>query len=182
MFEILLTWFKIFFFSMVPWLESRYVIYYYVDVLGWDWWPIFPVAVIGNMLPIPFILLFFKYIEKWLRNYGSWSRLMNWLFARTRIRADAKIRKYEYLGLLLFVAVPLPFTGAWTGALIAYLFDLKFVESLITIFIGVIISASIMTIVALTDINPSYIIAGIIIAGVAMGLILFFGSSSVKKS
>jgi uncharacterized membrane protein len=69
---------------------------------------------------------------------------MNWLFSRTRKRADRKIRRYEYLGLLLFVALPLPFTGAWTGALIAYLFDLNFSKSLVTIFIGVIIAAFIM--------------------------------------
>jgi uncharacterized membrane protein len=68
---------------------------------------------------------------------------MDWLFAKTRSRADAKIRRYEHLGLLIFVAIPLPFTGAWTGALIAYLFDLKFAKSIITILIGVIIAAAI---------------------------------------
>ena len=75
---------------------------------------------------------------------------MNWLFARTRMKASGKIRQYEYLGLLLFVALPLPFTGAWTGSLIAYLFDLDFYKSLLTIFIGVIIAASIMTLLTLT--------------------------------
>jgi len=59
-------------------------------------------------------------------------------------------QKYEYLGLILFVAIPLPFTGAWTGSLIAYLFDLKFSKSLLTIFIGVIIAASVMTFLFLT--------------------------------
>ena len=74
---------------------------------------------------------------------------MEWLFAKTRKRANDKIKKYEHLGLLVFVAIPLPFTGAWTGALIAYLFDLNFSKSLITIFIGVIIAATIMTILIL---------------------------------
>jgi uncharacterized membrane protein len=102
------------------------------------------------MLPIPFILLIFPRVEKWLRNFESWSRLMDWLFEKTRKRANAKIRRYEHLGLLLFVAVPLPFTGAWTGALIAYLFDLKFTKSLLTILVGVIIAALTMVILTLT--------------------------------
>jgi len=74
---------------------------------------------------------------------------MDWLFARTQKKVDVKIKRYEYLGLLFFVAIPLPFTGAWTGALIAYLFNLKFSKSLFTIFIGVLIAATIMIIVTL---------------------------------
>jgi len=143
MLDMLPDWVQIFFGSMIPWLESRYVIPYSMLQLGWEWWQAFPIAIIGNILPIPFILLFFHYVEKFLRRYESWSRFMDWLFAKTRSRADAKIRRYEHLGLLIFVAIPLPFTGAWTGALIAYLFDLKFAKSIITILIGVIIAAAI---------------------------------------
>ena len=143
-------WFQIFFGSMIPWLESRYVIPYSMIYLGWEWWQAIPLAVIGNILPIPFILLFFHYVEKFLRNFKFWTNLMDWLFAKTRSRADAKIRRYEHLGLLIFVAIPLPFTGAWTGALIAYLFDLKFSKSIITILIGVIIAAAITISLTLT--------------------------------
>ena len=150
MIGILPQWFQIFFLSMIPWLESRYVIPFAISRFGWDWWQAFPIAVAGNMLPVPFILLFFKFVEKFLRNYKFWARTMDWLFSRTRRRANSKIRKYEYLGLILFVAIPLPFTGAWTGSLIAYLFDLKFSKSLLTIFIGVIIAASVMTFLILT--------------------------------
>ena len=150
MIGILPQWFQIFFLSMIPWLESRYVIPFAISSFGWDWWQAFPIAVAGNMLPVPFILLFFKFVEKFLRNYKFWTRIMDWLFSRTRKRANSKIRKYEYLGLILFVAIPLPFTGAWTGSLIAYLFDLKFSKSLLTIFIGVIIAASVMTFLILT--------------------------------
>lgn len=144
MMGILPQWFQIFFWSMVPWVEARYVIpLLAMKLFGWEWWQAFPLAVAGNMLPVPFILLFFKFAEKFLRNYKFWTRIMDWLFSRTRRRADSKIRKYEYLGLILFVAIPLPFTGAWTGSLIAYLFDLKFSRSLVTIFFGVIISVAI---------------------------------------
>lgn len=150
MLESVPTWFWIFFTSMIPWWESRYAIPMSMLYFNWEWWQALPIAVIGNMLPIPFILLFFHMVEKFLRNYKFWTKIMDWLFERTRRRADSKIRKYEYVGLILFVAIPLPFTGAWTGALIAYLFDLKFTKSIITIFIGVIIAAFIMIIITLT--------------------------------
>lgn len=150
MLDMLPEWFRIFFMSMIPWLESRYVIPFAIVYSGWEWWQAFPLAVAGNMLPVPFILLFFRFVEKFLRRYKFWTRIMDWLFAKTRDRASSKIRRYEYLGLLLFVALPLPFTGAWTGSLIAYLFDLNFLKSLLTIFIGILIAATIMTFLTLT--------------------------------
>jgi uncharacterized membrane protein len=135
---------------MVPWIEARYMIVVAIETLGWTWWQAFPIAVIGNIVPIPFILLFFKFVEKFLRRYKFWTKIMDWLFERTRKRADIKIRRYEYIGLLFFVAIPLPFTGAWTGALIAYLFDLNFSKSLGTIFIGVLIATAIMVVLVIT--------------------------------
>ena len=148
MLEMLPEWFRIFFFSMFPWLEARYVIPFARLFLKWPWWQALPLAVVGNMLPVPFILLFFKYVEKFLRRYKFWIRVMDWFFARTRKRADATIQRYEQIGLFIFIAIPLPFTGAWTGSLIAYLFNLKFSKSLITIFFGLLTAAGIM--IALT--------------------------------
>lgn len=150
MLESFPSWFWIFFASMVPWWEGRYSIVMAMVHFGWVWWKALPFVVIGNILPIPFILLFFEHVEKWLRNFASWSKLMDWLFLKTRKRAYKKIHRYEYLGLLLFVAVPLPFTGGWTGALIAYLFDLDFYKSLFTIFVGIIIAVFIMIGLTLT--------------------------------
>src|SRR4030042_4785476 len=172
MLDILPPWFQIFFFSMFPWLEARYVIPLSMVAFDpvWPWWQAFPLAIAGNIFPIPFILLFFKYVEKFLRRYQFWTRIMDRLFARTRKKATGRILRYEYLGLLVFVALPIPFTGAWTGALIAYLFNLKFGRSLIAIFIGVISAAGIMTLVTLIGIDLLYIVAGVIIAGVVMGL------------
>ena len=150
MFDFLPHWFQIFFFSMIPWFESRYVIPYAMLGLGWSWWHAFPFAIVGNVLPVPFILLFFHHVEKFLRRFRFWVNVMDWLFLKTRKRADRKIRRYEYFGLLLFVAVPLPFTGAWTGALVAYLFDLDFSKSLFTIFVGIVIAAFVMVGLTLT--------------------------------
>ena len=146
MFDIFPEWFQIFFGSMIPWIESRYVIPYALWEFHWELWQVFPLAILGNMFPIPFVLLFFKFVEKFLRKFRFWTKSMDWLFKRTRERADGKIIKYEYLGLIMFVAVPLPFTGAWTGSLIAYLFDLNFSKSVLTILLGVIISATVTVI------------------------------------
>lgn len=150
MLQLFTPWFWIFFTSMIPWWEGRYSIVMAMVHFGWNWWEALPLVIIGNILPIPFILLFFKYIDKWLHNFKFWSRLMDWLFSKTRKRADEKIRRYKYLGLLLFVAVPLPFTGGWTGALIAYLFDLDFYKSLFTIFVGIVVAVFIMIGLTLT--------------------------------
>ena len=150
MIDIFPTWFWIFFTSMIPWWESRYAIPMAMLYFNWPWYQAMPIAILGNILPIPFVLLFFRHAEKFLRNYKFWTKLMDWLFTKTRKRADAKVKRYEHIALLLFVAVPLPFTGAWTGSLIAYLFDLKFTKSIITIFIGIIIAALIMIALTLT--------------------------------
>ena len=150
MLEIFPEWFQIFFQSMVPWWEGRYAIPYAMIRFGWQWWQAFPIAVVGNILPIPFILLFFGRVEKFLHRYKFWAKILDWLFERTRKKADAKIQKYKYIGLAVFVAVPIPFTGAWTGALIAYLFGLNFTKSVISIFIGVVGAALIMIILTLT--------------------------------
>lgn len=180
MFEAIPTWFWIFISSMIPWWESRYAMVFALDH-GMQWWQAYPIAVVGNMLPIPFILLFFKYVEKFLRRYKLWTNLMIRLFAHTRRRADAKIRRYEHIGLLVFVAIPVPFTGAWTGALIAYLFDLRFSWSLLTIFIGVLIASGIMTIITLLGIDIVIIFIGVIIAGIIMAIITIVGMSRIKK-
>ncbi len=144
MFDFFPEWLQILFGSMIPFLESRYIIPYAMWEFNWNWWDVLPLAFLGNILPIPFVLIFFKYLEKYLRRFVFWSKILDKIFERTRIKANRKIERYETLGLLLFVAIPLPFTGAWTGSLIAYLFDLDFYKSLITISIGIIISASIM--------------------------------------
>jgi len=115
MFGMFPEWFQIFFGSMIPWIESRYIIPYALWEFNWELWQVFPLAILGNMLPIPFVLLFFKFVEKFLRRFQFWTKVMDWLFKRTRERADGKIIKYEYLGLIMFVAVPLPIYGRLDG-------------------------------------------------------------------
>jgi len=150
MLETLPSWLVIILISMLPIVELRGAIPVALGAYDMNPWIVFPLAVIGNMIPVPFILLFFGYAEKYLRKYKIFDRFFNRLFEKTRKRADKKIKRYETFGLLVFVAVPLPFTGAWTGALISYLFDLKFWKAIMVIFAGVIIAGFIVTALCIT--------------------------------
>jgi len=181
MLDFLPQWFQIFFFSMVPWFEARYVIPFAL-ASGWEWWQALPLSVAGNMLPVPFILLFFHSIEKFLRRYKLWAELMDRLFSYTRKRANDKIERYEFWGLLFFVALPVPFTGAWTGSLIAYLFDLRFFKSLLSIFLGVVIAAGIMTVITLLGIDLFFIYLGVLIVAVLMTIFVVIKLLRIKKS
>ena len=144
-------WLQIFLYSMIPGLEARYTVpLFAIRQLEWSWGPAFIIAIAGNMLLVPFILKFFKQVELYLRRFPRWKKAMDWGFPKIRRRADKKIRTYETLALLFFVAIPLPFTGAGLGSLIAVLFDLKFSLSLLMIFIGVLISTAITTVVYVT--------------------------------
>ena len=139
-------WFIVVFISMLPFVELRLSIPVAIGLYGMDPVYAFVISVIGNLIPIPFILLLLGTVEKWLSSrYESWDRFFKWLFKRTRDRASDNIQKYEMIGLALYVAIPLPVTGAWTGALIAYVFDLDIKRSFISITAGVIVAGIIVT-------------------------------------
>jgi len=108
----------------------------------------FPIAVLGNMLPIPFIMYLLEPGTRLISRVAPGKRFVDWLFARTRARSE-KVRKYELLGLILFVAIPLPVTGAWTGALAAHLCGLKKGRSLLAITCGVCIAGIVVSLVTL---------------------------------
>lgn len=140
----------IIFISMLPFIELRGSIPIAIFVYNMDWAEAFFLSVIGNMIPVPFILLFFKYVEKWLRRFSLFEKFFNWLYERTRKKSKSWVEKYGALGLIVFVAIPLPMTGAWTGSLISYLFDLKFTKAILWIFIGVVIVGIIVSAVCIT--------------------------------
>lgn len=108
------------------------------------WYQALPLAIIGNMLPVPFILLFLNTASRLLSKVGFFDRILNWLFEHARKRGRL-VERYERIGLALFVAIPLPVTGAWTGSLAAVLFGLKFKHAILSIFIGVVIAGIIVT-------------------------------------
>jgi uncharacterized membrane protein len=147
--------------------------------LGRDDWArsarIFFYAVLGNMLPVPFILLLLGPISNLCMKVPAGKKFFDWLFARTR-RKTADIEKYEFWGLAIFVAIPLPATGAWTGAMAGWLLGLDFFRSLLSIFFGVLGAGVIMTALALLG------WIGAAIAGIVLAL--FFGgivAGALKK-
>lgn len=112
--------------------------------LDFEWYQALPLAILGNLLPVPFILLFIDWTTRQLSRVAFFERIISRVFAMTR-RRGRMIQRYERIGLMLFVAIPLPITGAWTGSLAAVLFGLKFRYALVSIVLGVIIAGGIVT-------------------------------------
>ena len=104
----------------------------------------FIICYIGNMLPIPLILHFIRKIFDFLKKYEKTNRLINKLEVRSLRKAD-KVKKYRLWGLFIFVAIPLPGTGAWTGALVADLLDIRIKHSLPVIALGVLVAGFIVS-------------------------------------
>lgn len=131
--------------SMLPIVELRGSIPIgYAFKIPWYWCYI--LSVIGNLLPIPFILIFIKKLIGWFKKTKRLNKLGVWLEAKAE-KNTSKIQKYEVFGLMLFVSVPLPVTGAWTGALVAALTGMKFRNSMISIIGGVLIAGAIVTLI-----------------------------------
>ncbi|MBR6349028.1 MAG: small multi-drug export protein [Lachnospiraceae bacterium] len=104
------------------------------------------ICMIGNIIPIPFILLFIKKIFAWLKRFKTAGRFVTWLENKT-LKKRKQIDKYGFWGLILFVGIPLPGTGGWTGALLASLLGIPIKKSLIAIAIGICLAAAIMSII-----------------------------------
>lgn len=96
----------------------------------------FWLSVLGNCTPVVPLLVLLEPVSQRLRKFKIWSRFFDWLFERTKKKADV-IQKYEALGLAIFVAIPLPMTGAWTGAIAASLFKIRFRYAFIALIAGI---------------------------------------------
>ena len=136
--------FATFLISMVPVIELRGGLPYGI-ALGLDYSVALAAAVLGNMVPVPFIIVYIRHIFEWLRKRSHWwdekiSRLEKKAHLKGRL-----VRKYSTIGLCILVAIPLPGTGAWTGALVAAVLDLRLKKAVPAIFLGVCIAAAIMT-------------------------------------
>jgi uncharacterized membrane protein len=143
---MLLKYLTVFGVSMVPLIELRGAVPIGTG-LGIPWLLNLIICIVGNCLPIPFILLFVKAVLKWMRTckVGIFNKVSNWLFDKAEKHRPA-IEKYAAFGLFLFVAIPLPGTGAWSGALVASVFDMPKTKSTISIFAGVVAAGLIMTV------------------------------------
>ncbi len=131
--------------SMLPIIELRGAIPLGA-ALGLEWWFNYLLAIIGNMLPIPIILLFVKKVLAWMAvcKIKLFNKVANWVIKKAE-KNRTKIEKYSFWGVCIFVAIPLPMTGAWTGTLVAAFIDMKFWKALLSCFIGVLIAGVVMT-------------------------------------
>lgn len=111
-----------------------------------DWPTAFVICLIGNFLPIPFILLFIRKLFNWMKN-TRFVKLVHRLEAKAAAKSK-QVEKYKKLGLFLFVAIPLPGTGGWTGALVAALMNMKLKDSLPSILSGILVAGFIMTLLS----------------------------------
>ena len=105
------------------------------------------ICIIGNILPIPFVLLFLHKIFDFLIKFEPTKKIVNYFITKAE-KNKGKIDKYEFWGLVLFVAIPLPGTGAWTGSLVASVFRMDLKKSLLAIFLGIMIAFVIMSVVS----------------------------------
>jgi len=106
-----------------------------------------PISIIGNLIPVLPILLTLGPISEWGSRFPIGERFFNWLFERARSKSE-KVKRYEALGLTLFVCIPLPVTGAWTGAAIAFVLGIRTRNAFLAITAGVMLAGIIMSFVA----------------------------------
>jgi uncharacterized membrane protein len=133
----------VFFISALPFVELRGAIPVGA-ALGLDWHLSFILSVLGNMLPVPFILIFMKRVIKWMKSTkklkGIAERIENHTLKKSKL-----VGNIEAAGLIILIAIPLPGTGAWTGAMTALLLNMKLRYAVFCILIGVILAGIIVT-------------------------------------
>ena len=160
---------KVLLIAASPIAELRLAIPLAINTFGFPWYYALPLAIIGNLLPVPFILLFLDTATRLLSKVALFNRMLNWLFERTRRRGRI-IERYKRIGLALFVAIPLPVTGAWTGSLAAALFGLSLKHAFLSIIVGVFIAGVIVTCLSLLG-WVGAVIAGVVLSTLAVSYI-----------
>jgi uncharacterized membrane protein len=130
--------------AMLPVTELRGSIPWATFVLDMPWYQAYLWSVLGNFLPVPIILKFLSKAEQILGRWKIFEKFFEWLYARTHRRGKV-IEKYRALGLILFVAIPLPVTGAWTGSVAAYIFGIKFWRAVVCIAAGICVAGIVVT-------------------------------------
>ena len=138
--------------SMIPVIELRGGIPFGVGV-GLPVWLAYLAAIIGNMLPVPFIVVYIRRIFAWMRRHlPRLNSMVDKLEEKAHLKGQ-KVRRYQYLGLWIFVAIPLPGTGAWTGSLVAAFLNMRLKQALPAVVLGVMTAGCIMTALTHVGIN-----------------------------
>jgi uncharacterized membrane protein len=158
--------------SILPIFELRGALPVGINLLQIPWYSALFWAVIGNMVPVPILLLFLDYFVRLISKIRLGEKLAHWVLERTRARSQV-IQKYERIGLIIFVAIPLPFTGAWTGAIAAFLLGMKFTHAFLAILCGVVIAGIIVTCLCFLG------WVGAAIAGVVFCALVIFGGLKI---
>ena len=141
------------FVAMLPIAELRGALPIAITIFKMEPLKAYGLSVLGNMVPVIPILLILDPLSKWLSRRSSiFKRFFDWLFERTRRRGGA-VEKYEALGLVLFVAIPLPITGAWTGCIASLIFGIRFRYALPAISAGILIAGIVVGLASLGLIN-----------------------------
>lgn len=141
-----------FFLSMIPFVELRGGLPYGISQ-GLDYPLALAAAVFGNMLPVPFIIVYIRRVFAWLRKSNNQvDRAITKLEQKAHLKGRI-VQKYRTVGLCVLVAIPLPGTGAWTGALVAAILDIRLRRAVPAIFLGVCIAAAVITAVTFGVIN-----------------------------
>lgn len=133
----------VFIISMIPILELRGALLVAGPLLGVPVAKAIPLCIIGNIIPVPFILLLITPIFNWMKGTRKLKPFVDRMEARAMSKKD-QIERYEFWGLVLFVGIPLPGTGAWTGSLIAALLGIKFKKAFPAVVIGILMATVIM--------------------------------------
>lgn len=160
--------------SMLPIAELRGAVPVGINLFRLPWYAVVPLAVAGNMLPVFAILLLLNAAVRLLGRFRVFRRFFDWLFARTRARSSL-VQRWEFWGLMLFVSVPLPVTGAWTGSVAAVLMGLRYWRSVLAIFLGVCVAGAIVTALSLLG------VWGVALAAVALFGLLLNGLFSGRR-
>lgn len=134
--------------AMLPIVELRGAIPVGENLLRLPLWKTVSLAIVGNMLPILLVVFLLEQLTVWLGRVPLFRRFFDWLFRRTRARSGV-IARYEFWGLVIFVGIPLPMTGAWTGAVASVLMAMPYGRSLLAIFVGVLLAAVVVTMLSL---------------------------------
>jgi uncharacterized membrane protein len=156
---------EVFFLAATPIGELRAAIPVAINSLDISWPLAFLVAYAGNLLPVPFLLLLLEPLSRLASRIKPFGRILEWIFERSRQRGGI-VERYGTLGLVLFVAVPLPVTGAWTGSIVAFLLRMEFKRAFAAIALGVFIAGVIVTTLTLLG------WVGATIAGVSLAVLV----------
>jgi uncharacterized membrane protein len=165
--------------ATLPIFELRGSIPVALGLFRMAWWYGFLLSVVGNLIPVVPLLLLLGPVSRRLSRWALGDRFFRWLFARTRRRSDI-VRQYQSVGLMLFVAIPLPVTGAWTGCVAAFLFGVDLLQALPAITLGVCIAGTVVTSLMMLGVVGAIIAGGALTALAVTSLIGLFRGKKTR--